>query len=119
MKRLLLLLPFFFIGAASAQSTPNTAILTWLAPTLNTDGTAIAGPITYNVYQTPCGAASGGTKIASNLTALTYTETGFADGATECFNITAVAAGQESAYSNQGAKTFPAGVPVSPVLTVK
>jgi|SRR5665213_383848 len=109
-----------FIGTADAQSAPNTATLTWTAPTKNTDGTALGGPVTYNVYQTASGATSGGTKLASNLATLTDAiSSGLADGSTDCFNVTAVVAGQESAYSNQVCKTFPAGVPVPPVLTIQ
>lgn len=113
MKKLFILLTLFATSAL-AQAT-NTATLTWLAPS---NSGVLTPPITYNVYQTPQGATSGGTQIASGLSALSYTATGLTAGSTVCFNVTAVAAGQESAYSNQGCKTFPA-VPASPVLTVK
>jgi hypothetical protein len=43
-----------------------------------------------------------------------------ADGTTDCWNVTAVVAGQQSAFSNQACKTFPAGVPMPPAgLIVK
>jgi hypothetical protein len=30
---------------------PSSAVLTWVAPTPNTDGSAITVPLTYNVYR--------------------------------------------------------------------
>lgn len=119
MKRLLLTL-VLSLGVPLALAA-NTATLTWGAVTTNTDGSAISGTVTYNVYQTPCGSTSGGTQLANGITALIYTvSAGLTDGTTVCFNVTAVAGGIESAYSAQGSKTFPAGVPNPPAsLTVK
>jgi hypothetical protein len=109
---------FFFLASittAAVAQTPSSAVLTWVAPS---NAASLTPPITYNVYQTAQGATSGGTQIASSVTALTYTASGFTAGSTVCFNVTAVAAGVESAYSNQACKTFPV-VPNAPVLTVK
>lgn len=128
--RILMLLGIVIIAgcAASAQPAPtNTATLSWTAPTTNTDGSTItAGAVTYNIYQTPAGAVSGGVKLASALADtgdVVSTQAGggpIADGQTLCYNVTAVVAGVESAYSNQACKTWAAGTPVAPSgLTVK
>jgi hypothetical protein len=119
MKRLFL--PLLLLATAVlAQTTPNTANLSWTTPTTNTDGSAISGSVTFNVYESIQGSAPTGSPIATGLTAASDAiSTGLADGSTDCFNVTAVVAGQQSAFSNQACKSFPAGTPNAPVLTVK
>jgi len=116
-----LFLPLLLLAVASlAQTAPNTATLTWTAVTADTDGSAISGAVTYNVYASAQGAAPTGAPLATGLAALSDAiSTGLADGSTDCFNVTAVVAGQQSAYSNQACKSFPAGIPNAPTLTVK
>jgi len=109
----------FLLGIGVAHAAPPSAVLTWAAPTLNTDGTAITLPLTYNVYQ---GAQGSTTKpsVLTGVTALTATiTTGLAASSTVCFELTAVAGGQESAHSGEACKTFPAATPAAPTLTVK
>lgn len=118
MKRLILALALLLPAIAWAA---NTATFSWGAVTQNTDGTTITGPVTYNIYQTACGSTSGGSQVASGITGLAYViSTGLADGTTYCWNLTAVAGGVESAYSNQATKTFLPGTPAaSSTFTVK
>lgn len=75
----------------------NQAVLSWVAPTTNTDGTPITGTLTYNVYQ-----------------GLSPTITGLPDGATVYFTVTAVEGGVESAKSNVVSKVFPPATPDAP-----
>lgn len=98
-----------------AQSAP-TATISFAAPTKNTDGSAIAGTLTYNVYQ----AIKGGTKVkVGTITATSMTVTaGLAAGVEYCWDVTAVANGQESAHSNEGCKAFAFPVPNTVVITV-
>lgn len=92
----------------------NQAILSWTAPTTNTDGTAITGAVTYNVYQgTATALATAAVQTGLTATSVTVTA-GLTDGATVCWAVTAVAGGIESAQSATACKTFPAGTPNSP-----
>jgi hypothetical protein len=106
------------MGAASAQGAGNTAALAWTAPTVNTDGSALTGALTYNIYQ---GAKGAEVKSVSGVTTTTYTvSSGLTDGSTVCWYVTAVEGGQESASSAEVCKTFPPAIPQAPAsLTVK
>lgn len=92
--------------------------LTFTAPTTNTDGTAIATPVTYNIYQS----ATPGTevKVASGVTGSPATVTiGLLPGATAYFKVSVVDKnGAESALSNEACKTFPGSVPGTVVITI-
>jgi len=128
-KLLLSLCTLMFFGAtvlSSAQSTtilPTQALLTWVAPTTNTDGSTLAGITTYNIYY---GTTSGGpysNKVSVAGTALTTTITNLTNG-TWYFVATAVAQdGVESAYSNQVSKTISLSATPTPnapgILTVQ
>lgn len=85
MKTAFTLVLLFALGAiAHAQTYPTTPNIvatkhpgwtvhwTWVAPTQNTDGTAVSGVLTYDVYMSTGGAF---TKIASALTTTGYAET--------------------------------------------
>ena len=110
---------FILMLFSTAALGANTATLTWTAPTTNADSTPITGAITYSIYASVQGSAPTGAALVTGLTTLTDAiSTGLADGTTDCFNVTAGVAGQQSAYSNQVCKTFPAGTPNAPVLTV-
>lgn len=110
------------LAASAVLLTPafaaNQAVLSWGAVSKDVNGNPITG-VTYNVYTVPTATStSGGTMIASGITALTYTATGLAVGSTTYYTVTAVANGMESAYSNVGSKSIPFGAPAAPVLTV-
>ena len=106
--------------AAFAQAAPPSAILSWVAPTVYSDGTAIPSTVavTYNVYQGTSATAL--TKVASNVTTVTDSiTTGLADGVTYYWAVTAVANGLEGDQSNVVSKTFAAVAPGVVTLTVK
>ena len=105
MKKFLLALLFLPMLALA-----GTATLTWTAPTLNTDGTAIVGAISYKVY----GAIQGQPKLLlASPTLLTFTHNP-AGGATWCYDVTANVAAQESAHSGEACKVIPLPVPNPP-----
>jgi hypothetical protein len=99
-----------FAGLALA-ATP-TASLSWTGVTLDTGGNAITG-ITYNVYQGTQGAAL--VKVQSALAAVAATVTaGLTQGTTQCFAVTAVANGVESAQSTTACAAIPFPTPGVP-----
>lgn len=105
--RLLALLVCAALTVTVAQTiTPETVNLSWTAPTLNTDGTTITAPLTYNLYQ---GTASGAETLAqSGLTGTSIAvSTGLTPGKTYYWQLTAVANGVESARSTE----VSAGIP--------
>ena len=103
MRSLALLLSLLF----SVSALASTATLTWIAPTTNTDGSAITATLTYNVYQGPEGAL---VKVQSALTALSVSiTTGLTAGTTQCFTVSAIENGVESGQS------LPACVTLAPL----
>ena len=118
----------FAVMPAFAQTAPTcitgtagvapTATLSFTAPSTNTDGTPIAGPVTYEVYQ---GGTSGGeTLAASGVKGSPLTiNTGLKDATTIYWYVRVVdALGDISAESNEVCKTFPAGVPSAVTITI-
>lgn len=107
------------LGIAEAQTTitkgvGSTAVIGWTAPVAFTDGTPIvAGTVvTYTVYQ-------GTTKIATNLTATTFTTQPLTAGQ-QCFAVSDTVAGQESAQTAQVCITVQQAAPNPPTgLTVR
>jgi hypothetical protein len=99
------------LGFGSAGNVPpppnaNAAVLTWTAPTQNTDGTTITAPLTYNVYR---GASATALTKLTSVSALTYTDpAGSATPTTYFYAITAVEAGVESVDSGVVSKTIAA-----------
>lgn len=92
-----------------------TANLNWVAPTLNTDGSAITGSLTYNVYRGT--SATSLVKIGTSSTT-SYTDANAPVG-TDYYAVTAVNSyGVESVYSNVASKVIAAPTPNPPVLTV-
>lgn len=83
--------------------------LTWTPPTANTDGTAISGAITYNLYNV---AGANPVLLAAGLTSAASTRTNLSAG-TPCYAVTAVVAGVESAISNT-ASVWIAEIPTAP-----
>ncbi len=119
MKRFLIL---FLALPALAQAAGLTAPLTWTAPTLNTDGSTIAGaqlPLKYNVLSGPN--ATTQSSLATGVSALTYTASGYLSNQTVCFTVVTVdATGAQSAPTNAACKTFPPPTPTPPpTLTVQ
>lgn len=100
--------------------SPPTASVTFTAPTLQADGTAIptGTTLTYNVYQ---GTASGTeVKVASGVAGSPITiTTGLTSATTFYWYVTAVDSGGESAASNEACKTFPASPPGTVTITIQ
>lgn len=110
MKLLRFALPLFLAFATAAASG---ATLTWTAPTGNSDGTAISGALTYNVYQGISVATL--SKVVSGLTPTTgVITTGLTAGTTQYFAVTAVANGMESALTPAQALVIPFSTPNPP-----
>lgn len=107
------------LSATVAMAATLSSTLTWTAPTGNTDGTAVSGTLTYNLYEGPSATALSASPAQTGITTLgEATALGAAPGATACFAVTAVEGGQESAQSNVSCKTFPASIPNAPILGV-
>lgn len=130
MKKILLALVAIFAFASSAYAAgptcavgasgvAPTANLSFPAVTLNTDGSAIAAPVTYNLYQ---GTATGAeVKVATALVAGTANviKTGLLANTSYYWYVTAVdAAGSEGAPSNEGCKSFSKVVPGTTTITI-
>lgn len=96
--------------------TPSASI-SFVAPTLDTNGVALVGPITYNVYQ---GTITGGeTKVASGLVGSPIAVTlGLTGGKSYYWYVTAVNVLGESAPSNEVCKTFPSALPGTVTITI-
>lgn len=94
------------VMAASPPPPTGSATLTWTAPLLNTDGTALTDLAGYHIYYgTSAGALTTQIDVAGT-TATTYAITGLAPG-TYYFTVTAYSSvGTESAQSNVGTKTI-------------
>lgn len=101
-----------------SSGAPPTASISFTIPSLNTDGTPIVGPLTYNLYQATTSGSE--TKVASALKGSPITvTTGLAPKTTVYFKISVTDAnGQESALSNEVCKTFPASVPGTVTITI-
>lgn len=86
------------------------ATVGWDAPTLNTDGTAITAPLTYNVYSGAKGAEvldqAAVIGLAANVAAT--------PGVEKCIEVTAVANGVESDRSAEVCTTKPFPKPLPP-----
>jgi len=129
------------VGLSCSVSTPagpGTAVLTWTAPTQNTDGSAYTNPGGYWVYRGSSVATLAQFRQITNPATLSFTDTTLPAGQTTHYALTAYnAVGAESALSASGNKTIsgapvvstfvdsksvtvtPPPKPVSPVLTVQ
>lgn len=105
--------------ATGALNVAPVANLTFPPVTLNADGTAVAAPVAYNLYQGT--SATSLVKVSSTIVAGTANtiKTGLVAGATYYWAVTAVdAAGVEGPQSNVVCKAFPKTVPGTTTLTV-
>jgi len=109
-----------YVGAAFAQAptcvqgaagVPPAVTLSFTPPTLNTDNTPIATPLTYNLYQSTVSGKE--TKVKTGLSGSPISVTvGLQTGVTEYFQISVVDAnGTESSLSDEVCKTFPISKP--------
>jgi len=93
--------------------------ITWSAPTQYTDGTTIAGPITYQVY---AGASGQEVKLGNPVTASPYVINPTpAPGTTLCVQVTATVAGIESDRPTEVCGTVPRQPkgPATTTITIK
>lgn len=96
MRALLLLL-------VSGNVLAGSALASWEAPTQNTDGTPIVLPLTYTLY----GGVQGQPKVAlATVSSLSYQHTTAPNGVTYCYQVTAIAGGEESAPTGEGCKVM-------------
>jgi fibronectin type 3 domain-containing protein len=95
-----------------------TAILTFTAPTANTDGSALSLPLTYNIYQSTTSGAE--TKVATGQKGSPISVvTGITPNATYYWKVSVTdAGGNESALSNEACKSFPKSLPGSVTITI-
>lgn len=114
MKRLAIL-ALLLSGTAFGQGQPwDTNIISWTAPTTNTDGTALTNLSGYRIERGA--SATGSFASIGTSTVTTYTHTGAAAGQ-NCYRVIAMASnGQESIPSNVACKTNtrPATIPNPP-----
>lgn len=104
--------------AVGKNTVAPVASISFAVPTLQSDGTALTAPITYNLYQ---GTASGAeVKVASGVgpNSPVTVSTGLVSGETVYWYLTAVDANGEGAPSNEVCKVFPAAVPGTFVITI-
>lgn len=116
MKRVIMLAGLIAVSMmAGAQTAPTaTAKLSYTAPTTNTDNSAIAGALSYNVYMGAKGGAK--SKVATGIAGLSYTRANVP--MNSCFTVTAVnAAGAESAQSSEVCIAVP-NAPTNLTVTV-
>jgi hypothetical protein len=102
-----------FAAALAVGQATHTATVTWIAPTTNTDGSPITATLTYNLYQGAQGAALA-LKTSAIAALSTTVTTGLTAGTTQCFAVTAVANGLESAQSNSACAAVPFPTPGIP-----
>lgn len=112
-------------GAAHAQCVTGatgalpSASLSFPAVTLNTDGSAVTAPVTYNLYQGV--SATSLVKVATKVTAgaANVISTGLIQGTTVYWSVTAVdASGTEGAQAPAVCKSFSKSVPGTTTITI-
>lgn len=104
--------------ATGAPGVAPVATLTFAAITTNTDGTAVAAPVTYNLYQGV--SATTLVKVATALVVGANTvKLGLSANATAYFAVTVTdSLGSEGGQSNVGCKSFPKSVPGTVTITI-
>ena len=113
MKRLFIGLLALLASAAAFAAAPQITV-SWTAPTANTDGTAITGAITYQLYVGTSGKeAKFGNPVTSPPYIITPTP---APGSQVCVQVTAIANGVESDRTPEACTVVPFPVPGSPTV---
>lgn len=105
----------FLVALLAGHALAGTAVLTWTAPTKNTDGTTLTNLASFRVYQR-C-QTSAATQIGNpGAAARTFTTPTIPDDGRQCwFAVSAVdALGAESVRSSEVTKTFTAPPPPAP-----
>lgn len=111
-KTLIALLTTLAIGGAQAQAAAPTVTITWSAPTANTDGTALTGALTYQLYVGTKGAeVKYKTPVTSPPYVLVPTPSA---GSQVCAQVTATASAVESAPSAEVCTQIPQSTPNAP-----
>lgn len=81
-----------FILLFSMSSFAATSVSSWAAVTTMQDGSAITGPVTYNLYRSGNATMAGKNKLNTTpITALTYTDTTAPGGVDTNYQVFAVA----------------------------
>jgi hypothetical protein len=117
---LLLISSLAFAAPTCVQGAPGvapTATLSFPPVTLNTDGTAVSAPVSYNVFM---GTASGAeVLLKSGITSPATINTGLLANTTYYFFVVAIdALATQGGNSNEVCKSFPKSVPGTVVLTI-
>jgi hypothetical protein len=98
-------LPSFSIMVSGAAPVSGSAKLSWVAPTKNSDGTALTNLAGYNIYFGTDSSALTQMVQVSNPSALSYVVTGLTSGTTWYFAVTSYSSGgQESVRSPVSSK---------------
>lgn len=110
--------PMCPIATTTPTAARDEARLTWVAPTTNTDGSAIGSPITYRVYRS---SGAGSTSFAVQCQTSQVSASLLAQPVgVQNYRVTATVATIESAPSNVASKTIAAPTPNPPAsLTVQ
>lgn len=97
----------YFLIFASSIPVGGEVGLVWTVPTLNTDGSTISTALTYDVYRSH---GSGPfTRVRTGIPIPQATITGnLTPGVMECFAVTAIEDGTESARSGESCVVVPA-----------
>jgi hypothetical protein len=99
-----------FIQRSAATASTPTATLVWVYSTTRTDGTAVTGSLTTNIYVGPTGAEVLQPGLTTSGT--TATITGAWGGTTQCFKVSETeTGGGTSSLTNEVCKTFPLAAP--------
>ena len=119
MRNFVAALLLVFACAASAQTAARTATITFTAPTARTDGSAITGTLSYQVWQ----GLKGGTKALAgtiNTTSATIS-TGLQRGKEYCWDVVVIEAGNpaNSDHSAEACKAFSLSSPNTVTITVQ
>lgn len=94
------------VSAASSPAT-GTALITWVAPTQNSDGSALTNLTGFNIYYGTSAGSLTQVQSVSGATMTSYTINSLASG-TWYFAVTALtSSGAESGLSNSSSKTIP------------
>lgn len=119
----LLLVFVAFAAQAQPAAAANTATITFTAPTARTDGSAIAGTLSYKVYQGVKGQAKA--VVGTISTTSSTINAGLLGGTEYCWQVSVTetidpaVSGPESPLSNEDCKAF-AAAGVTPVtITVR